>query len=209
MVRIIAGRAGGRRFSAPAGSRTRPTSDRVREAVFSAVVDWADRSDEAPESALDGIAWLDLYAGSGALALEAASRGAAPVLAVEADRGTATGIEGAAAELSLGVRVRAGRVETVLAGPAAQRYDVVWADPPYDVADAIIAAHLQQLVAGGWLAETALIVLERDARSTIEWPPGVDPVWDRRYGGTTVHYGHWDALAQPGPVAAEPPESES
>ena len=209
MVRIIAGRAGGRRFNAPAGSRTRPTSDRVREAVFSAAVDWADRVDEPPESALAQIAWLDLYAGSGAIALEAASRGAAPVLAVEADRGTATGIERAAAELSLGVQSRAARVGTVLAGPAPQRYDVVWADPPYDVPDATIAAHLQQLVAGGWLAETALLVLERDRHSTIAWPPGVDPVWERRYGGTTVHFGHWDALAQPGPATSEPAESES
>lgn len=82
MSRIIAGSAKGRRIDTPKGSRTRPTTDRTREALFSALASWFDTADEAPERQLDGVAVLDLYAGSGAVGLEAASRGAHPVVLV-------------------------------------------------------------------------------------------------------------------------------
>ncbi|MDU5842972.1 MAG: RsmD family RNA methyltransferase, partial [Cutibacterium avidum] len=86
MSRIISGRAGGQRLATPSGRLTRPTTDRVREAVFSALAAWNGTSDEAPEDQLAGQAFCDLFAGSGAVALEAASRGASTVLAVDRDR---------------------------------------------------------------------------------------------------------------------------
>ena len=86
MTRIIAGRAGGRTIAVPRGSETRPTTDRVREAVFSALAAWAGTSAAAPEATLDGLSVCDLYAGSGAVGLEAASRGASPVLLVEGEK---------------------------------------------------------------------------------------------------------------------------
>lgn len=193
MPRIIAGRARGRRFRAPAGDRTRPTSDRVREAVFNAVVDWADTMDADPAATLDDIAWLDLYAGSGAIALESASRGAAPVHAVEADRRTAQGVAAAATELGLTLRVHHQRVEAFLAAPAPGPFDVVWLDPPYDVPTATVDAHLDRL-GSGWLAATALVIAERDDRGVAPtWPAGFGQTWERRYGGTIVYFGHWEA----------------
>src|SRR6187200_3360511 len=89
MSRIIAGSRRGRRIAMPPGDRTRPTSDRVREALFSAIAAWAGRAAEPVEQSLAGLAFCDLYAGSGAVGLEAASRGAYPVLLIERDLRTA------------------------------------------------------------------------------------------------------------------------
>ena len=101
MSRIIAGSRGGRRIGMPSGDRTRPTTDRVREALFSAIAAWAGTSMRSADQALAGLGFCDLYAGSGAVGLEAASRGADPVLLVEADRRTAAVARGNAAELGL------------------------------------------------------------------------------------------------------------
>lgn len=191
MPRIIAGRAKGRRFPAPPGERTRPTSDRVRESLFNAVVDWADTVDADPADALDGIAWLDLYSGSGAVAMEAASRGADPVVAVEADRRTARMIETSAQSLDLRLRVVTQRVETHVAA-APRPMDVVWADPPYDQPSDALDDILTSLTRG-WLARTALVVLERDDRASApQWPRGFTQTWERRYGGTVLYFGHWE-----------------
>ncbi|MFZ0530391.1 MAG: RsmD family RNA methyltransferase, partial [Propionicimonas sp.] len=89
MTRIIAGEKKGHRLRTPAHSATRPTTDRVREAAFSLIADWAGTAGEPGARMLAGLSFLDLFAGSGAVALEAASRGARPVLAVESDPATA------------------------------------------------------------------------------------------------------------------------
>lgn len=192
MPRIISGAAKGRRFSAPPGERTRPTSDRVREAVFNAVVSWADTIEVDPATALDGIAWLDLFAGSGAMSLEAASRGADPVLAVEADRRTARQIERTARDLDLLVQIQVMKVQAHLSVPPAQRFDVVWADPPYPMETSELDDLVAQL-SGGWLARTALVMLERDRRSVgPTWPTGFTESWERRYGDTIIHFAHWE-----------------
>lgn len=192
MPRIIAGTARGRRFSAPPGEQTRPTSDRVREAVFNAVVSWADTIEDDPAVALDGIAWLDLFAGSGAMSLEAASRGADPVVAVEADRRTARQIERSARELDLPVQVQAMKVQTHVSASPGQRFDVVWADPPYPLETSELDDLVTQL-SDGWLARTALVMLERDRRSVEPtWPEGFTESWERRYGDTIVHFAHWE-----------------
>lgn len=194
MTRIIAGTAGGRRLRTPKGSATRPTTDRVREALFSRV--------EALLG-LDGARVLDLYAGSGALGLEAASRGAAHVLCVEADRPTARLVRDNVRALGLDqVDVAADQVERVLVrGPAAEPYDLVLADPPYPVGEAPLARVLTSLVEQGWLADDAVVVVERSSRSPEPtWPAGLGLLRTRTYGETALHLaerlsGHGDRIA--------------
>ncbi|MBV9384184.1 MAG: 16S rRNA (guanine(966)-N(2))-methyltransferase RsmD [Streptosporangiaceae bacterium] len=183
MTRVIAGEAGGRRLAVPGGMATRPTSDRGREALFATVT-----------SAVGGLAGtrvLDLYAGSGALGLEALSRGAADVLMVESAARAVQVIRANIAAVGLpGARVAAGRVERVLARPSAERYDIVFADPPYALADAAVTRMLSQLLAGGWLAPGALVIVERATRSgPVEWPAGYERGEARRYGEATFWYG--------------------
>src|SRR6184192_3588038 len=137
VTRIVAGKADGRRLKAPAKG-TRPTSERVREALFNAL-------ETAGE--LDGVRVLDLYAGSGALGLEALSRGAADALFVEADRRAVDVLRGNVAALGLGGTVRAGQVETVVAAPAPRTFDLVLADPPYAVDAAALGKVLAALAA--------------------------------------------------------------
>ena len=152
MTRIIAGRAGGRRIAVPP-SGTRPTSDRVREAMFTAL---------AADPGLDGAAVLDLCAGSGALGLEALSRGAAHALFVESDRRAAGVLRRNVADLGLpGAAVRAASAAAVLAGPADRAYDLVLVDPPYAAPDAEIAGWLAAARRDGWLADDAVVVVER------------------------------------------------
>lgn len=181
-MRVVAGSAGGRRLAVPDGRGTRPTSERVREAVFSALV--------AARGGLAGDAVLDLFAGSGALGLEALSRGAGSAVLVESDRRAAAVARANAAALGLPARVVAGTVARHLAGPPAP-VDVVFADPPYELADAALAGVLAAL-AGGWLRDGADVVVERSSRSPAPaWPAGLEPGRVRTYGDTAVHPALW------------------
>lgn len=183
MTRIIAGRAGGRRIAAPKGSATRPTSDRVRESLFSRLEAW---------DAIAGEGVLDLYAGSGALGLEAASRGAVAVDLVESDRGAAAVIRANVAALALRevsctvhpitVRALAGRPPEAPAG-------LVLADPPYPLGEQELAGDLGALAAADWFADDALLVIERSSRSPEPaWPGGTIVVDSRKYGETTLWF---------------------
>ena len=183
MTRIIAGVAGGRTLRTPPGSGTRPTSDRVREALFSAL--------DARE-AVRGKRVLDLYAGSGALGLEAASRGAASVVLVESDRRAADVIARNVRDLGLaGVRVVRSTVGTLLAAEPrpSEAADLVLVDPPYDVDEEALAVVLRRLGAA-WLAPGGLVVVERSTRSPEPtWPSGVERRGSpRKYGETTVWF---------------------
>lgn len=182
MTRIIAGAARGRRLAVPRGVHVRPTSDRVREALFSSV--------EAAFGALAGLRVLDLYAGSGALGLEAVSRGAAHALLVESDPGAVRAIRSNAAAVGLpGVEVCALPVHRALAREPSAPYDLVLADPPYDLAGDTLTAALSRLVCG-WLAPDALVVVERPARApALAWPEGLTGERERRYGETMLWYG--------------------
>lgn len=183
MTRIISGAAGGRRISAPEGRATRPTSDRTREALFASV--------QSDLGTFDGIRAMDLYAGSGAIGLEALSRGAAHALLVEADRKAAQVVSGNIASLKLpGAQLVADRVERVLGQDnIGTPYDLVVADPPYAATGAEIARMLSHLVAHGWLAEDAVVVVERSKRDTEPaWPDGLDPDRSRRYGEAVLWY---------------------
>jgi 16S rRNA (guanine966-N2)-methyltransferase len=178
--RVVAGVAGGRRLVMPAGAATRPTAERAREGLFSTLT--------SLRGTLEGAAFLDLYAGSGAVGLEAASRGATAVLLVERDPQALRAIRTNSETLGLdGVEIRGEPVERVLAVPAPRAYDVVFVDPPYsDPVDDV----LERLVAGGWLATEAVVAVERASRTTQPpWPAAIDPLRSRRYGEATLWYG--------------------
>jgi 16S rRNA (guanine966-N2)-methyltransferase len=184
MTRVIAGTAGGRRLSVPAGRDTRPTSDRAREGLFGTV--------QALHGPLAGASLLDLYAGSGAVGLEALSRGAARVHLVEADPRALRVIRANVAALGLpGAQVVAGRVDTVLArGPDGGPFDVVVADPPYAMPGETVVAMLTTLARAGWLVPGALVAVERSTRSgPVHWPEGYTGDRSRRYGEATFWYG--------------------
>jgi 16S rRNA (guanine966-N2)-methyltransferase len=239
VARVIAGEAGGRRLAVPDGRDTRPTSDRAREGLFATV--------SSMVGLLAGARVLDLYAGSGAVGLEALSRGAEHVLLVENGTRAARVIRQNIDAIGLpGAAVIADRVERVLArGPAGgqaspapaggqaspapaggqaspapaggqaspapaggqaspapaggqaspapaggDRYDVVFADPPYALADAAVSEMLILLADGGWLAPGALVIVERATRSgPLRWPDGFVPDRARKYGEATFWYG--------------------
>ncbi len=183
MTRIVAGTHGGRRLGTPAGTDTRPTSDRVREALFSTLDSLVD---------LSGARVVDLYAGSGAVGLEAWSRGAGHVLLVESDKRAARTARENATALDAGdaVRLVVAAVDRVLATPPDEPYDVVFADPPYRMPEDALGAVLAALVEFGWLAPGAVVVVERSSRSPEPtWVPGITGTSVKRYGETVLWYG--------------------
>lgn len=184
MTRIIAGFAGSIRLTVPPFG-TRPTSDRVREAIFSAL----DARD-----ALDGARVLDLFAGSGALGLEAASRGAAHITLVDC----ATAAHTATQKNAAAVRKSAPRgkapeivvssqpVQNFLVG-SRDRWDVVFLDPPYELGGLELVHDLEALVAR--LAPNAVVVLERSSRDrALEWPAGLELERRKDYGDTALYW---------------------
>lgn len=178
MTRIVAGTAGGRRLRVPPHG-TRPTSERVREALFSAL----DAAGVVADARV-----LDLYAGSGALGLEALSRGAADAVFIEADRRAADVLRANLRDVGLGGSIRHGRAEAALARPPDAPFDLVLADPPYDLPSAELH-HVLRLLTGGWLAPGALVVVERALRDgELDWPEGFEPLRVRRYGDTALHW---------------------
>jgi 16S rRNA (guanine966-N2)-methyltransferase len=184
MTRIIGGSAGGRRISAPSGQHTRPTTDRVREALFSSIEAWC--------GSLRGLRFLDLYAGSGAVGLEAWSRGAGVVTLVESDRRTARLIEQNAGTIGFAkADVIAAPVSATLAKPPSAPYDVAFLDPPYPLGERAVAEDLASLAGPGWLVPGAMVVVERSSRSPEPtWPGRIEGERSRRYGETTLWYGH-------------------
>ncbi len=183
MTRIVAGTARGRRLSVPLGQSTRPTSDRAREALFSTV--------ESVLGPLAGTRVVDLYAGSGAVGLEALSRGAAHVLLVENDlkavRVIKANIETVARP---GAELRTQAVASVVADPPAQPYDLAFIDPPYALPEDEVQQLLETLRDRQWLAPHALVAVERATRGPeLSWPPGYTADRVRRYGEATLWYG--------------------
>lgn len=194
MTRIVAGHAGGRRLSVPPAG-TRPTSDRVREALFSSL-----------ESLLTGFAGkrvLDLYAGSGAVGLEAWSRGAAGVVLVESAssavkvlRANVTSLRDvrpAGSGPAGKIQVVASRAEKAASELAASDFDVVFADPPYELASVQVAGVLATLAQRAVPRPGAVVVVERATRDRWNWPLGYAALHDRKYGDATLHYATFDA----------------
>lgn len=178
MTRIIGGAAGGRRIAVPPRG-TRPTTDRVRESLFNIL---------SARLQLTGLKVLDLYAGSGALGLEALSRGAAAALFVESDPRTASVIARNIETLGLrGATLRRGAVASVLTAGTAAAFDLVLADPPYDVDAAEVEAVLAALPAHGWVHERSVAVVERAAGGApLNWPSGWSAWPHRVYGDTRL-----------------------
>jgi 16S rRNA (guanine966-N2)-methyltransferase len=174
-MRVVAGRLGGRRLAAPPGRGTRPTSDRVREALFSTL------------GPLDGERVLDLYAGSGALAIEALSRGAGSALLVERDPRAVAVIRANLDALGLAepeVTVHPGPARAALrnASARADTYDLVFLDPPYRSAPELgreLSAALEPLLSGG-----ARVVTESDRRAPLALD--LPLIHERRYGDTLI-----------------------
>ncbi|MFT4232190.1 MAG: 16S rRNA (guanine(966)-N(2))-methyltransferase RsmD [Leucobacter sp.] len=192
MTRIIAGTAGSLRLEVPK-SGTRPTSDRVREAIFSALESWG---------LVEGCRVLDLYAGSGALGLEAASRGAAEAVLVEkhaaAAQVAARNARTVLGAFRIGAAGSAPRIEVVRqsvqhyldglreAGPDPEpRWDVVLLDPPYDLGEAELTGNLEALVP--LVAPDGAVLVERSSRSPEPaWPAGLALLREKRYGETAL-----------------------
>jgi 16S rRNA (guanine966-N2)-methyltransferase len=179
-VRIVAGRLGGRRIGAPPGKATRPTSDRVREALFSALGE------------VEGARVLDLFAGSGALGIEAISRGAASAVFVERDRRTASVLKENLHALELAppeavVRPIDGLRALRDARDARETYDLVLLDPPYRHA-AELGRNLTEALPPA-LAAGARVVTESDRRDPLQLP-GLPISFERRYGDTLIRIHH-------------------
>ena len=190
MTRIVAGSRGGRRLAMPPGDQTRPTSSKVREALFSALASWTGGSSGPADVALKGWAFCDLFAGSGAIGLEAASRGAAPVMLVEFSRRAMRTIEQNVAAVDLEVEVRRDSVEDIVRRQPAYPFDIIFLDPPYELANGVVEAILQNLVANGWLTGEGLIVLERSSREHApRWPDVLGDTWEKKYGETVLYFG--------------------
>jgi 16S rRNA (guanine966-N2)-methyltransferase len=181
VTRVISGLAGGRRLKVPP-SGVRPTGDRAREGLFNSLGTLTD---------LEGAAVLDLYAGSGALGLEALSRGAESVVFVESGARVLPVLRANIDAVGLpGGRVLPGSVPTVVAGPPPAAFDVVLADPPYSTPVAEVLDVLRGLAGGGWLAPGAVLVVERSSREEPwEWPTPLAGLRDRRYGEAVLRYG--------------------
>jgi 16S rRNA (guanine966-N2)-methyltransferase len=183
VTRIISGTAGGRRLKVPRAG-VRPTGDRAREALFNSLKSLVD---------LRGAAVLDLYAGSGALGLEALSRGAGSVLFVESAPGVLPVLKENLAAVGLpGGRVVAGSVPAVVRGAPRAAVDLVLADPPYTTPVEEVQEVLRALVSRGWLASGAVVVVERSSREEPwEWPTPLTGLRDRRYGEAQLRYGQF------------------
>ncbi len=178
MTRIIAGTVGGRRLEVPKGDLTRPTSDRVREAVFSGL---------QARGVLQGARVIDLFAGSGALGLEAASRGAAEVVLVDSSRLAAEVARRNVAALGMRATVVLSSAQKYLTGRTPLPADVILLDPPYAIGEDVVAEVLSAVVRHGWLAPGGLVVLERSSRGLEpRWPDGLVREGVRRYGETVI-----------------------
>ncbi|HEY1689607.1 MAG TPA: 16S rRNA (guanine(966)-N(2))-methyltransferase RsmD [Solirubrobacteraceae bacterium] len=184
-MRVIAGRFGGRRLTAPRGSATRPTADRVREALFSML------------GPLDGQTALDLFAGTGALGIEALSRGAARVVFVERDPNALAALRANLASLQLSTplaQVRAFDALSVLerASIGGERYELIFLDPPYQGAEALAPKLSQALPV--LLSPGGRVVVESDRRMPLQLPL---PLWrERRYGDTSIRIHRNDEPSQ-------------
>ncbi|MFT4298879.1 MAG: 16S rRNA (guanine(966)-N(2))-methyltransferase RsmD [Aeromicrobium sp.] len=182
MTRVIAGQFKGRRLKTPPGDGTRPTSDRVRESLFASLT--------SVFGGLDGLRVLDLFAGSGALGIEALSRGAAHADLVDSDRAAVRTIRANLADLGIAAaRVHPVTARRFVATEPAEPYDLIVLDPPYALATEEVTALVAVLAESRWCAEDGLIVVERSTRDGFVWPAGVDARAKRAYGETSLWYG--------------------
>jgi 16S rRNA (guanine966-N2)-methyltransferase len=182
-MRIVAGEWGGRRIEAPKGRETRPTSDRVREALFGSLGSLLG-------PALAGARVLDAFAGTGALGLEALSRGASAATFVESDRAARAALTANATALAAGARANivAGDAFKLapLGGLPGGPFGLILLDPPYRIDTACVRQLLEDLVTGGALHEGAVVAWEHASDMDTSWPEGFDVRTEKRYGSTAL-----------------------
>ncbi len=190
-MRIVGGRLRGRMLAAPKSHATRPTSDKVRESIFNVILHSAD----APP--LDGAKVIDLFAGTGALGLEAISRGAAYALFVEESSAARALIRENVEAFGLQGVTRIFRRDATRLGPAGNRdrYTFAFLDPPY--AKGLGERALTALSSGNWLAPGAMVLIEESASVSIGWPASFHPFDTRAYGDTAVHFARWTGPDSP------------
>jgi 16S rRNA (guanine966-N2)-methyltransferase len=180
-VRIVAGEWRGRPIRAPKGAATRPTSDRVREALFSALT-------ARLGPGLAAVVALDAFAGTGALGLEALSRGAARAVFIESEREARRTLETNVAALGASPRSRIVAGDAFALGSRAALpggpFGLLLLDPPYRIERCRVAGLLQVQAESGAVEPGALVVYELPADAEMEWPEGFDEVWVRKYGST-------------------------
>lgn len=174
-MRIITGAAKGRRLAAPDTERTRPATDRVREAVFSAIGPWVEEADV-----------LDLYAGSGSYGLEALSRGAASATFVERGRDAIEALRTNIEVVGLGGTIVATDVDSFLRQPGPRRYHLVFIDPPWDLSSDVVEAQLTA-VDGLLEVDGEVVVSRREGDRAPATPPGWAVATDRRYGDARIY----------------------
>ena len=191
-MRIIAGSAKGKVLTSPPDSRTRPTSDRAREGLFSSL--------DSEFSSLVGLNFLDLYAGSGAVGVEAYSRGAALVHAVESE-GDMGSIAISNFQLvknaSGSYRVFHTKAERFLESEHAAekgQYDIIFMDPPYELSNSVIEDLLQTIITRDLLQPRGIVAIERESKSApFTWPHPLEAIKVRSYGQGSIYYGGYSA----------------
>jgi 16S rRNA (guanine966-N2)-methyltransferase len=184
-MRIVGGQFRGRGIVAPETGATRPTSDRVREAVFNIL------AHGIADFSLDGAKVLDLFAGTGALGLEALSRGAAFCMFVDEDAAARGVIRENVDLFGLTGVTKIFRRDATGLGPAGKfaGFTLLFSDPPYD--NGLSPRALTSAAEGGWLAAGAIAVVEERAGTTVTLPPGFTRLDGRTWGETQVVFGRW------------------
>ncbi|MCL4079552.1 16S rRNA (guanine(966)-N(2))-methyltransferase RsmD [Coriobacteriia bacterium Es71-Z0120] len=185
-MRVVGGQLRGRRIAAPRGRDTRPTSDRVREALFSIL--------EARYGGVDGAVVLDLFAGTGALGIEALSRGAAHATFVDSDERAVALIRQNLASLGLSDRttvLRADALRSLPARLAARPFSLLLADPPYRIEPREVVQAVLALGARGRLVTGAVVAYELSTANEVEWPRGFDETVEKAYGSTRLSIARW------------------
>ena len=195
-MRIIAGSAKGKTLISPPDTRTRPTSDRAREGLFSSL--------DSEFESLVGLNFLDLFAGSGAVGVEAYSRGAAVVHAVESegDMGNVAISNFQLVKSEAGsYRVFHTKVDRFLVSDHAGekgRYDIIFMDPPYELSNGVIEELLATIVAKNLLQPRGIIAIERESKSkAFTWPAELEEIKVRSYGQGSIYYGGYSASVLP------------
>jgi 16S rRNA (guanine966-N2)-methyltransferase len=178
-MRVVAGRLRGRVLKAPESRAIRPTSERLRESIFDILV-------HRHANAIEGARVVDLFAGSGALAIEALSRGAGFALLVDNGSEARALLRGNVEALGLGGVTRIWRADATRLGkaPAGGPFGLAFLDPPYG--EGLAGPALASLVSGGWLTPGALVVAEEAAKVEIAAPPPLEPIDARVYGDTQI-----------------------
>ncbi len=181
MTRIVAGQARGRRLAVPPQG-TRPTADRAREGLFNTLASLMDFTDAHV---------LDLYAGSGAVGLEALSRGAASAVFVESQPAAQAVLQANITQVGLGeAQIVRSAVDAYLRAASSGPFDLIFADPPYALGEIELRAVLEKLKGDEWSRPGTVIVVERSARGEAPvWPDPLETVKQKRYGEAVFWYG--------------------